>query len=483
MEPKIKYNIVGRVIDEAFNGMAEEIVGYFVVDAAGVTHFVGKEKLNKLVKEDKIYGVSEEQARNTSDVMDYVSKRLGAMPCFTLTQASEIQEKRTPKGLYVVDVQAGKVTVRDSSDEDIEYNYDTTVFESEVKEGKIQLANVYVDSKGVQINNKIAVVSIVVGTGGISGYNFMTSMGQKYVEKNAVENYIKTNKLELFNAQLQGDGTLKIFSETVPCVDAKGQVVSKAEMKKMITNPSAPALTKSTGEPVKNPSSAEETFGFSAKRGATDWGTSDETHTGEKGQVRDSFTVFTRNPKKHKRALAQKDVIHGLITDAEHCPVALVAKKDCIVVSANTPEKCPFHIDKAVIKGLSDGFTVAHIAGQNIWVESNIEYISYFTPLRKTRCLIGTLSVDSLDVFMYHNLSNHGLFSKFHASTLVIRSDTPVKMSGEQFYLLGGGGIGFDNIVVKYNNVYQSLLKMYKEIGMEYYKGMVSCLPPLIYVK
>ena len=447
MEPKIKYNIVGRVIDEAFNGMAEEIVGYFVVDAAGVTHFVGKEKLNKLVKEDKIYGVSEEQARNTSDVMDYVSKRLGAMPCFTLTQASEIQEKRTPKGLYVVDVQAGKVTVRDSSDEDIEYNYDTTVFESEVKEGKIQLANVYVDSKGVQINNKIAVVSIVVGTGGISGYNFMTSMGQKYVEKNAVENYIKTNKLELFNAQLQGDGTLKIFSETVPCVDAKGQVVSKAEMKKMITNPSAPALTKSTGEPVKNPSSAEETFGFSAKRGATDWGTSDETHTGEKGQVRDSFTVFTRNPKKHKRALAQKDVIHGLITDAEHCPVALVAKKDCIVVSANTPEKC------------------------------------HFTPLRKTRCLIGTLSVDSLDVFMYHNLSNHGLFSKFHASTLVIRSDTPVKMSGEQFYLLGGGGIGFDNIVVKYNNVYQSLLKMYKEIGMEYYKGMVSCLPPLIYVK
>ena len=52
----MQYKIIGRVVDEKFDNMDEEIVGYYVVDDNGNSNFGAVHKIYQLYKAGKIKG-------------------------------------------------------------------------------------------------------------------------------------------------------------------------------------------------------------------------------------------------------------------------------------------------------------------------------------------------------------------------------------------------------------------------------------------
>ena len=216
------YTIVGRIVDDIFDGKSEDIVGYFVVDENGKRNFGSVAKVYKLYTENKLRGV---QDFDTSGKINFSNTDNSLLPKFSASlfgsNSGAVCSVSSSNGVY---------QLRDSNGGTQQFSEKDII--NGVRSGQIRLNNATISNDRLTINNSISVLGVKMENGKQVGYRVAMPNGEvKMLSKTEViENLIKKHGFKLFNAKIDSSGNLVAKSGSLPKIEGtKPQTTAQSQ--------------------------------------------------------------------------------------------------------------------------------------------------------------------------------------------------------------------------------------------------------------
>lgn len=222
------YLIIGRVIDESFDGISEDIVGYFVVGDDGQRHFGSVQKIYKLYKSGKISGIKKFDKETGVINLNNIDNSLLPTYASSLFNGSAVP-------VYSIDVGVSGVYIVTDANGNSEYYQEKDIIDA-VQSGQIRLNNAVVSGKKINVNKAISILGVCYEGGKQIGYKVALPNGEiKTLSKTeVVEDLIKKQGLKLFNAKIDSNGNMQAKDGTLPKINKSGKQESDIKENKRI---------------------------------------------------------------------------------------------------------------------------------------------------------------------------------------------------------------------------------------------------------